>query len=58
MVYWKEGGKSGGVGESMHIKTGQIRVRYIPDLIVLYECQFPGFDNVQWLYKMPLREAE
>lgn len=36
----------------MHVKTGQIRIRSIPDLIVSCECQFPGFDNVQQLHKM------
>lgn len=46
------------VGGSMHVKTGQVRVRSIPDLIVLYECHFPDFDKVQWLFKMlSLREA-
>ena len=39
MVSWKEGGKSGGGGESMHVKTGGIRVRSVSDFRVLYECQ-------------------
>lgn len=39
VIYWKGGRKSGSEGESMHVKTGGIRVRSVLDLIVVYECQ-------------------
>ena len=42
----------------MCVKTGELQIRSIPELMVLYQSQFPGFDNVVWLYKiLSLEEA-
>ena len=42
----------------MCVKTGEIQIRSTPELIVLYQSQFPRFDNVFWLYKiLSLEEA-
>lgn len=35
----------------MQITTGEICIRFLPELIVLQQCQCPGFENVLWLYK-------
>lgn len=55
MVYWKGDGKSGS-GVKKH--ACEIGIWPLPELIVLYQHQFPGFDNVQWLCKkLSLGEA-
>ena len=33
----------------IQVKTDQVSMRSVFELIALYQCQFPGFDNVLWL---------
>ena len=37
--------------KSVLVKTGEIRIRPVSELILLYQHWFPGFDDIQWLYK-------
>ena len=32
----------------MHVKTDEIRS--VPELVLLHQIQFPGFNNVLWLW--------
>lgn len=36
----------------MCVKTDEIQVGSTPEFIVLFQHQFPGFDNILWLYKV------
>lgn len=52
----KKKGRERETGEKKNVITGEIQIRSVIILyrwvIILYQCQFPGFHNVLWLYKM------
>lgn len=36
----------------VHVHHGELQMRAVVYLIVLYQSQFPNFNNVLWLFRM------